>query len=106
MFRVHDEGAQHANHFLHRHVRVIEVGAFLMESEFVDKAPARLDRVLTGSRRAVHVVRDFKAMPVHGERLGQMVIHDNPNPVTLIYLNRWPGSAAIESPKVRYLSRH
>ena len=35
-----------------------------------------------------------------------MVINNDPNPVALIYLNRWPGSAAIESPQVRHFARH
>src|SRR6266704_3167207 len=103
---VHDEGAQHADHFLHSQVRVIKVGAFLMKREFIDKSAAWLDRVLARSWCPVHVVRDFKSMPVHRERLRQMVINNDPNPVALIYLNRWPGSAAIESPQVRHFARY
>ncbi len=35
---------EHAGHLLHRHVRVVEVGAFLLDEEVVRKALAGLDR--------------------------------------------------------------
>src|SRR5215813_2413053 len=106
LLRVHDEGTQHANHLLHGQVRVIEVSPFLMESEFVDEAPTWLDWVLAGPRRTIHVVRYLKSMPMHREGFGQMVINDDSDAVSLVDLNRWPGSAAVEAPQICHLARN
>jgi hypothetical protein len=37
---MHDEAAEHADHLLHRHVRVVEEGAALVDVELVDEAAA------------------------------------------------------------------
>ena len=39
-----DEAAEHPRHLLHRHVRVVEEGAVLMDIELVDETTARLHR--------------------------------------------------------------
>src|SRR5713226_7345211 len=57
--RVHDERADHAYHFLHRHVRVIEVGAFLVEGELVDESDARTAGILAPSRGGIHLGRNL-----------------------------------------------
>src|SRR5262249_3549142 len=106
LFRMHDEGAQHSHHFLHRHMRVIEEGPLLVKSELVDEAPAGFDGVLACSRRAVHVWRDFKPVPVHGERLREMIVDDDSNAISLTHLNRWSRSAAVESPQIENPSGH
>src|SRR5216683_3960740 len=97
---MHDEGADHAHHFLHRHVRVVEIRAFLVQREFVDKSATGRDRVLTRTGRSVHLVRDFEAVPVHRCRFGKVVVHDDPNAITLVHLNRWPWSIAVVTPEV------
>ncbi len=97
---MHDEAAQHAGHLLHCEMRVIEEGSGLVNVEFVDKSSARLDRVLADARHAVHIDRNFKAMPVHRGRFGQVVVDDNAHAVALIYLNGWPGCGAVVSPQI------
>ena len=37
---MHDERADHAHHFLHGHVRVVEKSSFLVQRELVDVASA------------------------------------------------------------------
>src|SRR5713101_8028868 len=97
---MHDERADHAHHFLHRHVRVVEVGAFLVEREFIDKAAPGRDRVLTRTRRTVHLVWDFEAVPMHRCRFGKVVVHDDPNAITLAHLNSRARSPAVVTPEV------
>src|SRR3989475_6465824 len=97
---MHDERADHTHHFLHRHVRVVEISAFLMESEFIDESTTGRDRVLTRTGRSVHLVRDFETVPMHRCRFGKMVVHDDPNAIALVHLNRRAGSAAVVTPEV------
>ena len=97
---MHDERADHAHHFLHRHVRVVEISAFLVQGEFIDEATTGSDRILTRTGRSVHLVRDFEAVPVHRCGFGKMVVHDDPNAITLVHLNRWSWSAAVVTPEV------
>ena len=97
---MHDEGPDHAHHFLHRQVRMVEERACLVEREVVNKATARRNRILTGSRSAVHVVWDLEPVPVHGGGFGKVVIHDDPHPVSLVHLDRRPGNAAVIAPEV------
>ena len=80
---MHDERADHAHHFLHGHVRVIEVGAFLLQSEFVDETAAGEDRVLREAGAAVHGEGDIETVPVHGGGLGEVVVHDDADAVAL-----------------------
>src|ERR1700735_1120868 len=102
---VHDERADHAHHFLHRHVRVIEISTLLLEREFVDKSATGRDGVLTRTGCSVHLVRDFEAVPMHRCRFGKVVVHDDPNAVTLVHLNRRPRSAAVVTPEVNRAAR-
>src|SRR5882762_1841689 len=97
---MHDERADHPHHFLHRHVRVVEISAFLVEREFIDKAATGRDRVLTRTGRSVHLARDFEAVPVHRRRFGKMVVHDDPNVIALVHLDRRPRSAPVVTPEV------
>src|SRR5713226_7845560 len=97
---MHDERADHAHHFLHRHVRMVEISAFLVEREFIDKATTGGHRILTRTRRTVHPVRDFETMPMHGCRFWEVIVHDDPNAITLIHLNRWPWSTTVVTPEV------
>ncbi len=62
---MHDEGTEHTSHLLHRHMRVIEVSAFLMNVEFVDVAATWFYEVLADARHAVVLYGVFKAVPVH-----------------------------------------
>ena len=103
---MHDEGADHAHHFLHRHVRVVKVGTFLVKCEFIDESPARRDRVLATPRRSVHLDRHLESMPVHRCRFGEVVVDDDANAIALIHLNRWSGSAAVIAPQVGYTPRN
>src|SRR5207248_853661 len=96
---MHDEGAKHAHHFLHGHMRVVEVSTLLVQRELVNEASARLDRHLADAGTTVHVVGNFEAMPVHRGRFGQVIVNDDANTVSLIDLNGRSGSAAVEAPQ-------
>src|SRR5713226_48871 len=97
---MHDEGADHAHHFLHRHVRVVEIRALLVEREFIDKSATGRDRVLTRTGRSVHLAGDFEAVPVHRRRFRKVIVHDDPNAIALVHLNRRARSAAVVTPEV------
>jgi hypothetical protein len=66
---MHDEGAEHSGHLLHRHVRVVEVRACLMDIELIDKAPSWFHRLLADAGLTVVLDRVFKSVPVDGSRL-------------------------------------
>src|SRR5712691_6230422 len=100
LLRMHNERADHAHHFLHRHMRVIEVSAFLVESELIDELAARSDRVLARAGRPIHVIRDLEAVPVHRRWFRKVVIYDDPDAITLIHLNCRSWSAAVVTPQV------
>src|SRR5216683_6868552 len=98
--RVHDERTDHPHHFLHRHVRVVEVGAFLVEGELVDESAAGCDGILARPRRSVHVIRYVETVPVHRRCFGKVVIHNDANAIAPGNLNGWPRSAAVVTPKI------
>src|SRR5258708_36109957 len=98
--RVHDERADHPYHFLHCHVRVVEVRAFLVERELVHKPSTGWDRVLACTRCAIHLDRDLEAVPVHRRCFGKVVVHDDANAITPGNLYGWPRSAAVVAPKI------
>src|SRR5258708_16707309 len=98
--RVHDERADHPYHFLHRHVRVVEVRAFLIERELVDESAAGWDRVLACTRCAVHLDRNLETVPVHRGCFGKVVIHDDANAITPGNLYGWARRAAVVTPKI------
>src|SRR5439155_25027655 len=102
---MHDERADHAHHLLHRHVRVVEISAFLVEREFVDKSATGRNRILTRTGRSVHLARDFEAVPVHRRRFGKMVVHDDSNAITLVHLNRRARSGAVVTPEIDHPPR-
>src|SRR5712664_794503 len=97
---VHDERADHPYHFLHCHVRVVEVRAFLVERELVDESAAGWDRVLACTRCAIHLDRNLETVPVHRRCFGKVVIHDDANAITPGNLNGWSRSAAVVTPKI------
>jgi hypothetical protein len=66
---VNDEASEHSHHFLHRHMRVVEEGSVLMELKFVYESLARHDRFLADACDAVHLDRQFEAMPMNTCRL-------------------------------------
>ena len=101
---MHDERADHAHHFLHGHVRVIEVGAFLLQSELVDETAAGEDRVLREAGAAVHGEGDIEAVPVHGGRLGEMIVHDDADAVALNDLDGGAGGGAVVAPEIEDLA--
>ena len=67
---MHDEAAEHADHLLHGHVRVVEEGSALMDMELVDEAAAggRPAARCRAGRRSAPI---FKAVPVDGGRSGR-----------------------------------
>jgi len=100
---VHDECTEHSSHLLHRHVRVVEVRAFLMDIELIDESAARLYWFLADARHAIHAVRNFEAVPVHRRWLRKMIVEDDAYMVALIHLNCGPWSAPVEAPGVNRL---
>src|SRR5579883_1943247 len=102
---VHDETAEHARHLLHCHVRVVEVGALLMDVEFIDKAATGLDRRLADARHSVVWDRVFEAVPMKRGWLGQMVLEDHADSIALVHLNGRSRRAAIEAPNIDGLHR-
>ena len=68
--RMHDETTKHAQHLLHGHVRVVEVGAHLVDVKLVNETAAWLHWFLANARHAVVAHHVFKAMPVNGAGLG------------------------------------
>ena len=92
--------APHADHFLHGHVGVVKVGALLMQRELVLKTTARSDGILADAGTAVHGDRYLESVPVHGGRLGQVVIDNNSHPITLCDLDGRPRAASVVAPQV------
>jgi hypothetical protein len=66
---VDDEEADEA-HLLHRHVRVVEERAVLLQRELVHETAARRDRILRDAGHAIHVVGDLEAVPMHRKGSG------------------------------------
>ena len=97
---MHDEAAEHAHHFLHGHVRVVEVSSRLVDVEFIDEATAGLDRFLADARHAVVTNHVFEAVPVNGACFGEMVIEDHADVIALVDLNGRSRGTAVESPGV------
>ena len=97
---MNDEHADHAHHLLHRHVRVVEEGAMLVQRELVYEPAPGQDRVLCHAGHAVHRDGHLEAMPVRGEDLRQVVLDDEADPVSLVHLDRRAGHAPVEAPGV------
>jgi hypothetical protein len=67
---MHDEQSEHAHHFLHREMRVIEERACLMQFPLVNKLAARWDGILSQSHTAIHLHWHFESVPVDGRHFG------------------------------------
>ncbi len=61
---MHDETAEHPRHLLHRHMRVVEVCALLVNVKFVNEASAGLHLGLANAWHSIIGDRVFKAVPV------------------------------------------
>ena len=74
-FRMDDEHAHHADRQLHHLIgmRVIHVGAVLLEREFVGVSFTGLDVRLVKAAYPIHAARQIQTMPVHGGRLAQPI---------------------------------
>ena len=71
-----------------------------MNVEFIDEAAAWFDRLLADAGHAVVADHVFKAMPVDGAWLGQVVVEDYADVIALVDLDGRARSAAVESPDV------
>jgi len=85
---------------------VVEISAFLVEREFIDKSATGRDRILTRTGRSVHLARDFEAVPVHRGRFGKVIVHNDPNAIALVHLNRRARSAPVVTPEVNDPARN
>src|SRR5260370_36008425 len=45
-------------------------------------------------------------MPMHGRCFGKVVVHDDADAITLIYLNRWSRRTAVVSPEINDSARN
>ena len=67
-----DEEPDHPHQLLHRHVRVVEERAVLLQRELEGVAAARRNRVEAEPGHAVDVGRDLEPVPVRGEISGRL----------------------------------
>src|SRR5882724_11282676 len=101
--RMRDEKSEQPHHFLHRAVRVIEKGSFLMHRKFVRKFFSRRGRFLANPRHAVLFDRDLESVPVQGSALRQLVFKNDSDAFALLHLNRRSGAASVVAPHVERL---
>ena len=99
-WRMGDEQAEQADHFLHGAVRVIEEGTFLVNREFVGKSFAGGDGLLADEGDAVLFDGDFQAMPVHGGALRECVFDVDANAIALCDLDGGAGAGTVVTPGV------
>src|SRR5579883_2409677 len=104
--RMNNEAAKHSNHFLHRHMGVIEERAVLMKVELVNKTLAGHHRFLTDSGNSVHLDWQFKAVPMNTCWLGKTIFKNDPNSIPFGGLDRWSRCAPVESPQIECPARH
>ena len=83
-----DEQTDHAHHFLHGPVRVIEESPRLVQRELISKLAAGRNWFLTDIRQTVHLYRNLDTVQVDGGGFRKVVLEDNPHAVTLIDLYR------------------
>ena len=95
---MHDEHADHAHHFLHGEVGVIEEGTVLVQVPLVNKFSTRRNWILAQADASVHLHRNFEAVPVHGRHFGELVFNDYPHLVALVDFDGRPWNAAVEAP--------
>jgi len=101
---MNDESAQHSDHFLHRHVRMIKEGPVLVQLKLINKAFTGLHGFLSNARNPIHLDWDFKPMPMYARRFREMVIEDDPDAVAVICLNGRAGRASVETPQIECAS--
>ena len=73
--RVDDDGTVHAGQFLESGMRVVPVGAALLNPETVGEGRPGCDTGEADTGHTVHLVRKDDAMPVDGGRLAQPIRH-------------------------------
>ena len=95
-----DEEPDHPHQLLHRHVRVVEERAVLLQRELERVAAAGRDGVEAEPGHAVDVGRDLEPVPVRGEDLGQAVLDDDAHPVTFGALDGRAGHRPVEPPRI------
>src|SRR5690242_2612633 len=97
---MNNEPAEKPDHFLHRHVWVIEERPVLVKREFVDKTLSRHDGLLSNARNSVHLNRQFEAVPMDSGRFRQVIVEDDSHTISFICLNRRTRCAAVETPEI------
>src|SRR5262249_32312379 len=97
---MHDKAAEHADHLLHRHVRVIEEGAVLAQRELIDEAFAGHHGLLPDAGDAVHLYGKLDAVPVYARRLGEMILEDDADLVAFVGLDGGTWRASVEPPEI------
>src|SRR5579863_2871510 len=99
-FWMRDEKANHAHHFLHGAVRVIEKSAFLMDGKFVGVFFARSDGLLADPGDAVLFDGNFEAVPVNGSGFGEAIFENNADAFALLDLDCWAWATSVVAPGV------
>ena len=85
---------------LHGAVRVVEIGAVLVQRELVDGLLAGLDRLLGDAVNAVDAVGQFEAVQVQDRRFRQLVVDDDAHAVAFGHFNGGAGHAVVVAPHV------
>ena len=106
LLRVRNEHSDHANHFLHRAVRVIEKSSFLVNGKFIPVGFAGRDWLLADVRYAVLFDGNFQSVPMHGGAFRQAIFHVDAHPVSLLHLNGGSGATAVVAPHIERFPRH
>src|SRR5262249_43097791 len=96
--RMDDEQSDHPHHFLHGSVGVVKKCSCLIQRELVGKVIAGRNWFLADVRWAVHLNRNFKAVPVDRGRFRKVVLENDPDAVTLIDLYRRARARTVVTP--------
>src|SRR5260370_14425937 len=96
--RMNDEQTDHAHHLLHGAVRVVEESSRLVQRELVSKFAAGRNWFLADVGQAVHLYRNFQAVPVDRGGFGKVVLEDDPHAIALIDLDRRPWARSVVTP--------
>ena len=99
-----DEEAHHPQRLLHHliEMRVVHVGAVLPHGEFIFVCGARLDGRLIHSGNPIHGIGKNHSVPVHGGRLGQAVLHVDPDTVPFDCFDGRSGRRAVIAPAIDF----
>src|SRR5688500_1567352 len=84
------------------HVRAVVAGR---NREFVGVALARLDRRLCDERNAIDIVGKLEPVKVHGGRLLELVVEDEPHAVALAYADLRSRDLSVVRPRFDFLAR-